>query len=1335
MPEVNLQCILHIRHKYPSAFISVEVENPRRVGLEKLAAEADLVFYAKGWAQAHGYSSMQECLEAQIDVTPKAKYLCCAWGKEGAALLTKPDNAHITVPALDVPDTKLVDSIGAGDTFVAGSALGATRGGKQDAANPGRGGRTRGSGAVGSKFQSNRGAPRGRGRGQARGRSTASNTGAVVGKESGFGAPASSSPFAAIKNDATTASSPFGAPQASSAFGRPSPTPASIASNGFGAPSISHQPMGNSVQSGRDPRPKAPSHKRAPREQMTESTLAGGSTPVDYQERYEKLKLDRIKKRENAIKQGQMADPNQPTLLNKAITPVGTCTAMCPEFERVERIVQKMVDRAEKSLDPTTDTFEVKELKMLKRFRRSAAGYDEQLPSDIRTPNTLLQTMNYLIRHVVMGPDPLGLIHKFVWDRTRSIRNDFSVQQLTKIEDIKIAVKCLERIARFHIVSLHLLSSPDNEEQFDHHQEREQLNNTMLSLMHYYDDNRERMNFPNEPEFRAYYIVLAIHDQRPDVEDRVQKWPPEILQSPKVQVALELLAAANNYWEYQVVLDEMRSSAISQGFYDRFFSLVDSPAVSYLMGCVAEIYFNNVRQTAIRSIWKAYCRVPISQQHKNEEWTIPELTRVLYFDDESQAEDFCEEQGLQLLERSDGAMYLNWGTSSIDVVDFAPSSQHSYSDKYVEAKRGGRTLAAIILGLNIKQAAARGMIDVSLLPTNDYGSPIEEDDNELFVAQEESPVQQEAATLFQNPFKAAPQPVPPVTSNGPFGVFQPPAAPVETTQTSTTTNIFSSNAPAKPLFASASSFTPSTDTSIQKPSSPFQPSSTSTLFQNTTSTNASKPSFSWPSSTQNPSTTSLTPAVTSVEQPKATFSWPAASQGSESIFKAPQPAATPTELKPAPIFGQSIVSTQKAASTVFPTTTTETSKPLFSFAPTSQPLGTEPKAPETSVAKVPKPSSTKPSSPFAFQPPSFPTTSNISKTTSESIFSNISPSQKSPMTFTPAETPAPLFSQQADATNSAKETVQEIPEKSPVTSQPLFSSTSAAGIDNKITANGPEEQTSEEAEVQSEQEQTLVEDLGEESRLPSGEAFSKSESAVEESSTSRSSWIKTLRQSAMEDRTSKVNKKRPLEVEALQPEEEIAAIDESQVPVERDEEVPKPKRAHRKQKKSLALASIAPLPTLPILEQVKKLTEVKRPLDDETVSSRTSQIDEDEMLLSAARIAAEQLKNGPRLLDRTTDYLYTDPFRSSTFGRSVNSDSRLSSSLSSSVSGSSPYARINGYDVALAPETPLGLGRTLSRTEQRLRLTGGKGLAYKPLQLTPEKATSSRKSAKKRSLP
>ncbi|EED18143.1 ketohexokinase, putative [Talaromyces stipitatus ATCC 10500] len=124
MPEANLQCILHIRHKYPSAVISVEVENPRRRGLEKLVAEADIVFYAKGWAQGSGYTSMKECLEAQTHVATKAKYLCCTWGKDGASLLTKPDNIYITVPALEVQETKIVDSIGAGDTFLAGMLFG-----------------------------------------------------------------------------------------------------------------------------------------------------------------------------------------------------------------------------------------------------------------------------------------------------------------------------------------------------------------------------------------------------------------------------------------------------------------------------------------------------------------------------------------------------------------------------------------------------------------------------------------------------------------------------------------------------------------------------------------------------------------------------------------------------------------------------------------------------------------------------------------------------------------------------------------------------------------------------------------------------------------------------------------------------------------------------------------------------------------------------------------------------------------------------------------------------------------------------------------------------------
>lgn len=53
-------------------------------------------------------------------------------------------------------------------------------------------------------------------------------------------------------------------------------------------------------------------------------------------------------KRKDAIRNGSLADPDKPTSLANAITPVGTCQDMCPEFERVERIVQLMVDGCEK---------------------------------------------------------------------------------------------------------------------------------------------------------------------------------------------------------------------------------------------------------------------------------------------------------------------------------------------------------------------------------------------------------------------------------------------------------------------------------------------------------------------------------------------------------------------------------------------------------------------------------------------------------------------------------------------------------------------------------------------------------------------------------------------------------------------------------------------------------------------------------------------------------------------------------------------------------------------------------------------------------------------------
>lgn len=55
-----------------------------------------------------------------------------------------------------------------------------------------------------------------------------------------------------------------------------------------------------------------------------------------------------MSERQNAIKNGLMADPNKRTTLANAIRVVGTCQDMCPEHERIQRIRENAVDRAEK---------------------------------------------------------------------------------------------------------------------------------------------------------------------------------------------------------------------------------------------------------------------------------------------------------------------------------------------------------------------------------------------------------------------------------------------------------------------------------------------------------------------------------------------------------------------------------------------------------------------------------------------------------------------------------------------------------------------------------------------------------------------------------------------------------------------------------------------------------------------------------------------------------------------------------------------------------------------------------------------------------------------------
>lgn len=310
--------------------------------------------------------------------------------------------------------------------------------------------------------------------------------------------------------------------------------------------------------------------------------------------------------------------------------------------------------------------------RMVKRFRRSAAGDDEQLPSDIRTPATLKRTLDYLLDKVIGGDERLATIHKFVWDRTRSIRNDFSIQQVTNVQDVKVAVDCYERIARFHILSLHQLSNPDNlweGENFDAHQEREQLNNTLLSLLYYYDDHRGRIDFSNEGEFRAYCIIFELQSQHPDLEDRIQAWPSNLLGDRRVQTALKLYTAAGNSLFDQGPLRPMEPFAIAQSNTGSFWNILSSNAVPYIMACVAEIYFGHVRFQALDALWRSCKSAPAAQQAKSKDWSLGDVTSFLAFDSEEETAHFCAAFDLYFGPDENGEEHLDVTANSAHSLD------------------------------------------------------------------------------------------------------------------------------------------------------------------------------------------------------------------------------------------------------------------------------------------------------------------------------------------------------------------------------------------------------------------------------------------------------------------------------------------------------------------------------------------------------------------------------------------------------------------------------------------------------------------------------------------
>ncbi|KAI9496070.1 SAC3/GANP/Nin1/mts3/eIF-3 p25 family-domain-containing protein [Zychaea mexicana] len=399
---------------------------------------------------------------------------------------------------------------------------------------------------------------------------------------------------------------------------------------------------------------------------------------------YTQMKEDRVIERREAIRTGQIADPDVPRRLEDAIDFRGTCQSMCPAFEIVEREVQNMLDPLEVDAFGNADPN-----KAVKRYRRSAAGNEQPLPSDVRPPAVLTKTLDYLFNNVLSNNQFISC-HAFLWDRTRGVRQDFTLQNIRNV----VTVQVHERIARFHILALHELCEYD-EDKFSQQQETEQLGKVLISLMEFYNDLRqENIHLPNEGEFRAYHLIYNIRDH--ELASRMMTMLPEyVRQHPYLRQAFrfyESIQRNNEIMQTSERRNKPENVLAAKNYYAKLFKLVGSSETPFLLACMIETHFAEIRKGALKAMSRAYI---FNYKGVDSEY----LRQLLAYDD---VKHFLVEANLYglVIEKTDNTVLVRFGQKikgkTTLFVEPLSLPRQRRSCLLVDPKKGGRSYSDII---------------------------------------------------------------------------------------------------------------------------------------------------------------------------------------------------------------------------------------------------------------------------------------------------------------------------------------------------------------------------------------------------------------------------------------------------------------------------------------------------------------------------------------------------------------------------------------------------------------------------------------------------------------
>lgn len=326
---------------------------------------------------------------------------------------------------------------------------------------------------------------------------------------------------------------------------------------------------------------------------------------------------------------------------------IGTCSFMCPveEKERRERLRDLAVfERLHGNPGKTSSSLAVK------KFCRTISTKHIQ-PSDVRPLPVLEDTLNYLLDLLDSCEHSFEVLHEFIFDRMRSIRQDLSMQNIISIQ----AVHMYERLVKFHVISLHKLQRCTGSPNLSpmHHLNMEQLMKTLASLYNLYEANwKSPPFFENEAEFRSFYVLLHLGSNSQPMGESLSLWfrhvPSPILKSKEMLFSRRVL----RYF--------------CLGNYKRFICTIEAEA-SYLQYCIIERYISEVRALALSCVnYGGY---------KLHPYPLPDLSKLLHMK-ETDVVSFCTDCGLKTTTDEDGRKFLP--TKQTNFYHPKRSSQNHY---------------------------------------------------------------------------------------------------------------------------------------------------------------------------------------------------------------------------------------------------------------------------------------------------------------------------------------------------------------------------------------------------------------------------------------------------------------------------------------------------------------------------------------------------------------------------------------------------------------------------------------------------------------------------------